>query len=325
MATRRVGVVGAAGRMGQVVCRSVLAADDLELVAAVSPRHARLPLARVAGLETSLVLAGELDALREADAEVAVDFTIPDAVARNVEWYLEHGVHSVVGTTGWTGNDLDHFRELSRRYGANAVVAPNFALGAVLMMSLAQLAARHLPDVEIVELHHDAKRDAPSGTALRTADLIAEARQHTFDRTGPTVPMVHEHAAESRMDARGTDRSGIRVHAVRLPGLVAHQEVLFGAQGQTLTIRHDAVDRTAFMPGVLLAVRTVATHRGVTVGLERLLGLEAEGEADQFGREAAKIDSRSGLGSSRRGHDEDKTAPPAKTTPAAGDDSEVTR
>lgn len=287
--------------MGQVVCRSVLAAADLELVAAVSPRHARLPLARVAGLETNLVVAGELDALREADAEVAVDFTVPDAVARNVDWYLEHGVHAVVGTTGWSDHDLDRFRELSRRHGANAVVAANFALGAVLMMSLAQLAARHLPEVEIVELHHDAKRDAPSGTALRTADLIAAARQPTFDREQRSLPAVD--ASRSGTDARGTERSGIRVHAVRLPGLVAHQEVLFGAQGQTLTIRHDAVDRTAFMPGVLLAVREVATHAGVTVGLERLLGLEAGGEADQFGGQGPDI----------------------RSTPAAGDDSEVTR
>ncbi len=302
----RVGVVGAAGRMGQMVCRSVLGAADLELVAAVSPRHARLPLAQLAGLDTSLVLAGELDALTEANAEVAVDFTVPDAVGDNVSWYLEHRVHAVVGTTGWTGHDLDRFRELSRKHGANAVVAPNFALGAVLMMSLAQLAARHLPDVEIVELHHDAKRDAPSGTALRTADLISAARRQTFDREAPggggragqvreaaagggragqprkrpTVPEVVEQASKPETDGRGAERSGIRVHAVRLPGLVAHQEVLFGAQGQTLTIRHDAVDRTAFMPGVLLAVREVAAHRGLIVGLERLLGLEARGEAD---------------------------------------------
>ncbi|MDP8961480.1 MAG: 4-hydroxy-tetrahydrodipicolinate reductase, partial [Actinomycetota bacterium] len=175
-------------------------------------------------------------------------------------------------------HDLDRFRELSRKHGVNAVVAPNFALGAVLMMSLAQLAARHLPDVEIVELHHDAKRDAPSGTALRTADLISAARRQTFDRETAAAP-------KRETDGRGAERSGIRVHAVRLPGLVAHQEVLFGAQGQTLTIRHDAVDRTAFMPGVLLAVREVAAHRGLMVGLERLLGLEARGEADQLGGE----------------------------------------
>lgn len=270
----RVGVVGAAGRMGQVVCRSVREASDLELVAAVSPRHARLPLARVSGLEAGLVMSGELDALREADAEVAVDFTVPEAVAENVAWYLQHGIHAVVGTTGWTGDDLVRFRELSEEHGANAVIAPNFALGAVLMMTFAQLAARHLPDVEIVELHHDGKRDAPSGTALRTADLIAAAQEQTVEHKPATVPPLRD---KSLTGARGAEWRGIRVHAIRLPGLVAHQEVLFGAQGQTLTIRHDTLDRTAFMPGVLLAVREVATHRGIIVGLERLLGLQRFG------------------------------------------------
>ncbi|MDQ4129951.1 MAG: 4-hydroxy-tetrahydrodipicolinate reductase [Actinomycetota bacterium] len=269
----RVGVVGAAGRMGQLVCGSLLGANDLELVAAVSPRHARLPLARVSGLDTALVIAGELTALKEAQADVAVDFTIPEVVGENVTWYLEHGINAVVGTTGWTSEDLPRFAELSREHGANAIIAPNFALGAVLMMWFAQVAARHMPDVEIVELHHDGKRDAPSGTALRTADLIAASREQTFDPSPSRATAVSVHPSQLP-GARGAQRHGIHVHAVRLPGLVAHQEVLFGSQGQTLTIRHDAVDRAAFLPGVLLAVREVGTRRGVIVGLERLLGLE---------------------------------------------------
>lgn len=279
----RVGVVGAAGRMGQVVCRSILDAPDLDLVAAVSPRHARLPLAQVTRLETGLVMAGELDALTEADADVAVDFTVPGAVADNVAWCLEHRVHVVVGTTGWSDPDFDRLRQLSEEHGANVVVAPNFALGAVLMMHFAQLAARHLPDVEIIELHHEGKRDAPSGTAMHTADLIAAARAQTSEGEPAIAAAVAEHRPDVPTGARGVERGGIRVHAVRLLGLVAHQEVLFGAQGQTLTIRHDTVDRTAFVPGVLLAVRNVPTRPGVTVGLEQLLELEAGGEADRFG------------------------------------------
>ncbi|MDQ4131496.1 MAG: 4-hydroxy-tetrahydrodipicolinate reductase [Actinomycetota bacterium] len=272
--TIRVGVVGAAGRMGQLVCGALLGASDFELVAAVSPRHARLPLARVSGLDTALVIAAELAALKEAEADVAVDFTVPEVVGENVSWYLEHGINAVVGTTGWTSEDLPRFAELSREHGGNAIIAPNFALGAVLMMWFAQVAARHMPDVEIVELHHDGKRDAPSGTALRTADLIAASREQTFDSSPSAVPAVSVHPSQPLPGARGAQRHGIHVHAVRLPGLVAHQEVLFGAQGQTLTIRHDALDRTAFLPGVLLAVREVVSRRGVIVGLERLLGLE---------------------------------------------------
>ncbi len=243
----RVGVVGAEGRMGSTVCRAVEAADGLELVARVD-------------------LGDPLEDLTEAAVEVAVDFTHPDAVAQNASWYLTHGVHAVVGTTGWTDDDLDHWRELAEEEGSgNLVVAPNFALGAVLMMHLAQVAARHMPHVEIMELHHDGKADAPSGTALRTAELVAAAREQ---RPEPVL------GDEQHPGARGTDAAGVRIHAVRLPGLVAHQAVMFGAEGQTLTIRHDSVDRNSFMPGVLLAIREVADRPGMTVGLEPLLGLE---------------------------------------------------
>lgn len=241
----RVGVVGADGRMGSTVRAAVEAAPGLELVASVD-------------------LDDPLDDLKSAEAEVAVDFTNPDSVGPNVTWVLEHGIHAVVGTTGWHDDDLSRWRRLAEEGPANAIVAPNFALGAVLMMHLARIVAPYLPDVEIVELHHAGKADAPSGTALMTADLIADARKET-----PEVVL-----GEKLGGARGADRSSIRVHALRLPGLVAHQEVIFGAAGQTLSIRHDTVDRTAFMPGVLLAIREVAERPGLTLGLDRLLGLE---------------------------------------------------
>ncbi len=244
----RIGVSGALGRMGQEVCRAVGGADDLELVASIDQDD-------------------ELDQLTDVGVEVVVDFTTPDVVGANVDWYLQHGIHAVVGTTGWTADDLERWRRLADDGGANLVVAPNFALGAVLMMHLATVVAPHLPDVEITELHHDRKADAPSGTALRTAELVAEARADAPEATmGETVE-----------GARGAECDGIRVHSVRLPGLVAHQEVIFGAPGQTLTIRHDTVDRSSFMPGVLLAVREVAGRAGVTVGLEHLLGLGRPG------------------------------------------------
>ncbi|MDP9406041.1 MAG: 4-hydroxy-tetrahydrodipicolinate reductase, partial [Actinomycetota bacterium] len=177
---------------------------------------------------------------------------------RNTAWLLEHGVHTVVGATGLSDADLDDLAALTGP--ANLVVAPNFAVGAVLMMRFAAEAARHLPAVEITELHHDRKVDAPSGTALRTARLVAAARPAGYDVPGPAGSA-----------ARGELVDGVPVHSVRLPGLVASQEVCFGGVGQTLTIRHDTLDRSAFMPGVLLAVKQVTSRPGVTVGLEHLL------------------------------------------------------
>ena len=257
----RVGVVGAAGRMGAEVCRAVHAAPDLLLAAAVDPNAAGEALRDVAGVDTALTVSGELGTLTDEDVAVAVDFTTPDTVLDNVLWLLDAGIHAVVGTTGMTDDDLARVRELASGATANAVVAPNFAIGAVLMMQFAAEAARHLPHAEIIELHHDRKADAPSGTALRTADLIEEARrEHPEPTMGETIG-----------GARGAERGGVRVHSVRLPGLVAHQEVILGGQGQTLTIRHDSTDRTSFMPGVLLAVRRVADVDGLVVGLEHLL------------------------------------------------------
>ena len=257
----RVAVLGATGRMGSEVCRAVHGAGDLELVAAVDPDGGGATLVDHGVVDLPVAVHPDLDGLLDADVEVAVDFTHPDVVVGNVTWLLEHDVHTVVGTTGIDDDDLEQLRTLADASAANAFVAPNFAIGAVLMMELAQRVAPHLPHVEIIELHHDGKADAPSGTALRTADLVAAARDESPE---PVMGETHQ-------GARGADRSGVRVHSVRLPGLVAHQEVVFGGQGQTLTIRHDSTDRSSFMPGVLLAVRRVAGLEGLVVGLENLL------------------------------------------------------
>ena len=233
----RVAVLGAAGRMGSTVCAALRDDAETELVAEVDAQDS-------------------LEAVLDAGADVAVEFTLPDSVKRNTAWLLERGVHAVVGATGLSDDDLADLEKLTGP--ANLFVAPNFAIGAVLMMRFAEQAARHLPDVEITELHHERKVDAPSGTALRTARLIAEARR----------------GAPARSDddpARGLLVDGVPVHSVRLPGIMASQEVVFGGAGQTLTIRHDSIDRSSFMPGVLLAVKRVAQMPGLTVGLEALL------------------------------------------------------
>ncbi len=238
----RVAVVGARGRMGSAVCDAVRDDDELELVAEIGSSDG-------------------LDGTLDAGADVAVEFTLPSSVKRNTVWLLEHGVHTVVGATGLTDGDLE---ELAGRTGpANCFVAPNFAVGAVLLMRFAEQAVRHLPSVEITELHHDRKLDAPSGTAVRTAGLIAAARGGAPPSGSDSVP--------TRPLARGQVVSGVPVHSVRLPGLVASQEVVFGGPGQTLTLRHDSFDRASFLPGVLLAVKRVASLPGLTVGLEALL------------------------------------------------------
>ncbi|WP_174536231.1 4-hydroxy-tetrahydrodipicolinate reductase [Micromonospora chalcea] len=246
-AAARVGVLGARGRMGMEVCKAVDSASDLELVAAVDQGD-------------------DLNAVAQAGAGVVVDFTTPDAVMDNLRWCVENGVHAVVGTTGFTEQRLDQVREwLAGRPGVGVVIAPNFGIGAVLMMQFAARAARHFESVEIVEQHHPRKLDAPSGTATHTARLIAAARAEAG--LGPVPDATRDEVA----GARGADIDGVRVHAVRATGLVAHQEVLLGTTGETLTIRHDSYDRVSFMPGVLLAVREVGRRPGLTVGLDALL------------------------------------------------------
>ena len=223
----RVAVSGAAGRMGQTVCAAVEGADDMELVARADP-----------ALGTALE-----QALTESGPDVVVDFTVPDAVFENARLCLERDTHVVVGTTGMTDAQVDELREAAQRSPGNCLIVPNFAIGAVLMMEAAKMIAPHMPDCEIVELHHEQKLDAPSGTAKRTAELIAEAG-------GCAEPPIH---------------------SVRLPGLVAHQEVLFGGLGQTLSVRHDSISRESFMPGVLIAVRRVGGLDGLVAGLENVL------------------------------------------------------
>ena len=262
----RVGVLGAGGRMGREVLRAVHAASDLELVAAIDPGFAGQPLqALLPEFDGDVLLAADLQALVAASCDLAVDFTAPSVAAGNIAFLLEHGIHGVVGTTGLDHEALGEAVKASPTK-ANLVVAANFAIGAVLLMQFAAKAARHLRDVEVIELHHDRKLDAPSGTAVHTAAAIAEARRGA-GLTAPQDPTEHEDYPGSR----GAVVDGVHVHAIRLPGLVAHEEVIFGGIGQTLSIRHDTVDRTAFMAGVLLALRAVSTTPGLTLGLDRLL------------------------------------------------------
>jgi 4-hydroxy-tetrahydrodipicolinate reductase len=245
----RVGVTGARGRMGQQVCRAVDSADDLELVAMVD--------------------AGDwLFSIADAGAQVMVDFTHPDVVMDNIRFAVDQGINAVIGTTGMTPDRLDTVRDwLKDAPGLGVVVAPNFAIGAVLAMRFAEIAAPFYRSAEVIELHHPEKIDAPSGTATRTAQLIAQAR-HAAE-----LGEVPDATTQEVDGARGAAVDGVRVHSVRLAGLVAHQEVLFGTEGETLSIRHDSLHRSSFMPGVLRAVREVGNRPGLTVGLEQLLGI----------------------------------------------------
>jgi 4-hydroxy-tetrahydrodipicolinate reductase len=242
-----VGVLGARGRMGLEVCKAVDAADDLELVAMIDQ--------------------GDwLFNASDAGAQVLVDFTTPDVVMDNLHWAVDQGINVVVGTTGFTGERLDRVRRwLVHKPDIGVIIAPNFGIGAVLMMQFAERAARFFESVEIVEMHHPGKLDAPSGTAQHTARRVAAARVEAG--RGPMPDATKEELA----GARGTDVDGVRIHAVRAAGLVAHQEVLFGTSGETLTIRHDSLDRVGFMPGVLLAIRSVLDRPGLTVGIDKLL------------------------------------------------------
>lgn len=244
----KVGVLGAKGRMGTQVCQAVEGASDLQLVAQLDEGDA-------------------LDALTAAGVEVVVDFTHPGAVLDNLRFCIDHGIATVVGTSGFDEQRLTQVREWLAATPGHVLIAPNFGIGAVLMMQFARQAARFFESVEVIELHHAGKVDAPSGTAAHTAALIAQARAEAG--AGP----VPDATTTALPGARGADVDGVRVHSIRLPGLVAHQEVVLGATGETLTIRHDSLDRVSFMPGVLLAVRGVRERDGLTVGLEPLLGL----------------------------------------------------
>lgn len=250
MSQLRVGVLGARGKVGSEVCRAVADADDMELVAEIDADD-------------------DIASLVGAGAQAVVDFTHPDVVMDNLEFCIDHGIHAVVGTTGFDESRLATLRGwLEDAAGTGVLIAPNFSIGAILMMRFAAVAAPFYESVEVVELHHPTKADAPSGTARRTAELIAAARREAG--LGP-VPDATSTALDG---ARGADVDGIRVHGLRIRGLVAHQEVILGGVGETLTIRHDSMDRASFTPGVLTGLRAIADHPGLTVGLEHVLDLD---------------------------------------------------
>ena len=243
----RVAVLGAKGKVGETMVKAVVDAADLTFTVGVD--------------------AGDLmSQLVDSRTDVVIDFTHPDVVMDNLKFVIDNGIHAVVGTTGFTDERINQVQDwLSAKPDVAVIIAPNFAIGAVLSMHFAQQAAKFFESVEVIELHHPHKADAPSGTAARTAKLIAEARKD--------LPPNPDATSTGLEGARGADVDGIPVHSIRLAGLVAHQEVLFGTQGETLTIRHDSIDRTSFVPGVLLAVRKVAERPGLTVGIEPLLDL----------------------------------------------------
>jgi len=245
----KVGVLGAGGKLGSVISAAIETAADLELVARIGSRD-------------------RLETLLDAGTEAVVDVTTPSAVMDNLRFCIDHGIHAVVGTTGFDDERLGTLRDwLAARPEVGVVVAPNFSIGALLMMQLAAKAAPYFESVEIVELHHPTKADAPSGTAQRTARLVAEARR------AAGVGAVPDATSSALDGARGAEVDGIHVHALRIRGLVAHQEVVLGGVGETLTIRHDSLDRASFAPGALAGLRAVPTHPGLTVGLEHVLGL----------------------------------------------------
>ncbi|NYG58082.1 4-hydroxy-tetrahydrodipicolinate reductase [Nocardioides daedukensis] len=246
----KIGVLGAQGKVGAEMCKAVDAADEFTLVAALDAGD-------------------DISALVDSGAQAVVDFTHPDVVMANLAFCIENGIHAVVGTTGFDEARLDQLRrQLEASPGTGVLIAPNFSIGAILMMRFSAIAAPFYDSVEVIELHHPDKADAPSGTARRTAELIAAAR-----REAGSAPMPD--ATSTSLDgARGADVDGVRVHGLRIRGMVAHQEVILGGPGETLTIRHDSMDRASFAPGVLTGLRNIADHPGLTVGLENFLDLD---------------------------------------------------
>lgn len=261
----KVVVSGACGRMGREVVKAILGASTLELVGAVDTYGDAVDAGTLVGMEkTGVIVSKDLaETLKTSGAQVMVDFTRPEAVMGNLRIAISAGVAPVVGTTGLTDTDREELRTLCGKHHTNCLIAPNFAIGAILMMKFAQDAAKYMPHVEIIELHHDQKLDAPSGTALRTAELITETRQ--------AMKQGHPQEEEKLVGARGAEMEGMHIHSVRLPGYVAHQEVIFGALGQTLVIRHDSISRESFMPGVVLACERILSIDGLIIGLENIL------------------------------------------------------
>jgi len=260
MSKMKVIVSGANGRMGKTVVQMVQDDQELELVGGVDPvyflsdQQEELSFSMYKTLEEAVI---------EQKPDVLVDFTTPQVVKQNAEIAIRMGVRPVIGTTGLTQEEIIQLDKLAKEYQTGGIIAPNFAIGAVLMMQFAKMASKYMPHVEIIEMHHDQKLDAPSGTAVKTAELIAQEREN--------IQQGHENEKELIKGSRGGEYHGFRIHSVRLPGLVAHQEVIFGDQGQTLTIRHDSISRDSFMPGVNLAIKKVQQLQGIVYGLEHLL------------------------------------------------------
>ncbi len=261
----KVVVAGALGKMGLETLKAVLRDSDLELVGAVDVKARGEAVAALTGdADCGLVLGGDLETIiKETTPDVLIDFTNPQAVFNNAKTALKNHVYSVIGTTGLNEVELKQLEKLALEKKIGVAVIPNFAIGAVLMMKFAREAARYFPDVEIIELHHDQKMDAPSGTAIKTAEMIAGNRA--------SRPPKNIKEFEKVAGARGGEIEQVRIHSIRLPGLIAHQEVLFGAPGQSLKIRHDSMDRAAFMPGVVMVVKAIMQREGLIYGMENLI------------------------------------------------------
>lgn len=252
----RVAIAGPRGNMGSEAVKMIMASDEFELVAVLDSKQTNVsfPCPVFTDLE---------GLVRECTPDVFVDVTSPELGMKHASFVLQNGIHAVVGTTGFTQDDLDELQSLCEQYKVGCIIAPNFSIGAILMMKFAEQAARYLQDVEIIEMHHDRKLDAPSGTALKTAEMIRNHRE--------PHDQGHPDEKESHSGARGTSIDGIRLHSVRLPGLVAHQQVLFGGDGQLLTLRHDSFNRQSFMPGIALSIKEVMNRKLFIYGLEQLI------------------------------------------------------
>jgi 4-hydroxy-tetrahydrodipicolinate reductase len=259
-------LAGPRGKMGKEALKMIEKTPHFELVAAVDSKNDGMQVRDLPGcpLTMEAPVYDDIDrCLNAIEADVFIDLTRPDIGKKHLELALERGLRTVIGTTGFSNEDLERLTNLAEEKQTGAIIAPNFAIGAILMMKFSQMAAKYLPDIEIIEKHHDQKLDAPSGTALKTAQLITEVRQEKVQG--------HPDEREDMPGARGAQLDGIRIHSVRLPGLVAHQEVMFGGEGQLLTIKHDSMNRTSFMPGIKMAVETVMNIEGLVYGLENIM------------------------------------------------------
>ncbi|WP_066151799.1 4-hydroxy-tetrahydrodipicolinate reductase [Halalkalibacter krulwichiae] len=258
-------VAGPRGNMGKEAVKMVSETEHFSLVAVVDSKHEGMNLSEIEGFHgiDAPVYIDMQKCFEELDVDVLIDLTAPAFGRKHMEIAFANGVRPVVGTTGFTDSDISELRAIAEEKGLGAIIAPNFAIGAILMMKFSQLAAKYLPDVEIIEQHHDRKLDAPSGTAIKTAQLISEVRAEKAQG--------HPNETEELQGARGADFEGMRIHSVRLPGRVAHQEVIFGGEGQTLTIRHDSINRASFMPGVKLAVESALKIDTLVYGLEHII------------------------------------------------------